>query len=150
MLVNQKASLWRIGCEKQRYSFAVQARFRALLMHLLRNTLLSAGSRSKKFFSDSTAYSLNNANFIIMRIRIFFLIQSPSLYILKRSNLKSSTKHDLCSEDSIFISEITRTIVLFCHSADRLGTNPQTFPFGRMEQMVLFFDDSIKIILNPN
>ena len=49
-LVNQKASLWRIGCEKQRYSFAVQARFRALLMHLLRNTLLSAGSRSKKFF----------------------------------------------------------------------------------------------------
>ncbi|MCB5553374.1 hypothetical protein, partial [[Ruminococcus] lactaris] len=33
-----------------------------LLMHLLRNTLLSAGSRSKKFFSDSTAYSLNNAN----------------------------------------------------------------------------------------
>ena len=32
-------------------------------MHLLRNTLLSAGSRSKKFFSDSTAYSLNNTNF---------------------------------------------------------------------------------------
>ncbi|EDY32317.1 hypothetical protein RUMLAC_01881 [[Ruminococcus] lactaris ATCC 29176] len=31
-------------------------------MHLLRNILLSAGSHSKKFFSDSIAYSLNNAN----------------------------------------------------------------------------------------
>ena len=31
-------------------------------MHLLRNTLLSADHLDKKFFSDFTAYSLNNAN----------------------------------------------------------------------------------------
>ena len=36
-------------------------------MHLLRNTLLSADHLDKKFFSDFTAYSLNNANLKIRR-----------------------------------------------------------------------------------
>ena len=56
-----------------------------------------------------------------------------ALYILKRRNLRSSTKHDLCGKDSIFISEITRTIVLFCCSADGLGTNPKSRSLGGME-----------------
>ena len=42
MLVNQKASLWRIGRGKQRYSFAVQARFTSKLWIML-TVLFGAG-----------------------------------------------------------------------------------------------------------
>ena len=100
--------------------------------------------RAKEYISGALAAMLNfgkgsgpmDHGFAIKK-RIYKrserLIKSPSLYILKRRNLRSSTKHDLCGKDSIFISEITRTIVLFCCSADGLGTNPKSRSLGGME-----------------
>ena len=91
---------WKSSCNGTRFTFSNKrckvSSERSLLMHLLRNTLLSADHLDKKFFS-STAYSLNNANLKIRRragrlstkisnpavCRLLILVNShPALYFL--------------------------------------------------------------------
>ena len=91
---------WKSSCNGTRFTFSNKrckvSSERSLLMHLLRNTLLSADHLDKKFFS-STAYPPNNANLKIRRragrlstkisnpavCRLLILVNShPALYFL--------------------------------------------------------------------
>ena len=56
-------------------------------------------------------------------------------------------QHNLNCETAIFMSEAAGSSILFYHSADRLNADSRSFPFGRMEEMVLLFDIPVKVIL---